>query len=109
MSDLKNALKSPRFKWLPKHLNHITENIVFKKRNISFLAINALFRQQRTYQIEKDKSGFIGSYTIRDLVLFQPNDRLRTKEEWLEVAFYIDSHDNIIVTTAYSENDTTQS
>jgi hypothetical protein len=105
MSDLVKVLKSPRFRWLPKHLNHIAENIVFRKRNISFLAINALFRQQTTYQIEQDKGGFIGSYTVRDYVALQPNDRLRTKEEWLEVAFYIDSHGNIIVTTAYSEND----
>ena len=28
--------------------------------------------------------------------------------EWLEAAFYFDSHGNIIVTTAYSENDTTE-
>jgi hypothetical protein len=106
MSDFKRALKSPTFRWLPKHLNHIAENIVFRKRNISFLSINALFRQQLTYHIEKDKGGFTGSYTVRDFVPLQPNDNLRTKEEWLEVAFYIDSLENIIVTTAYSENDT---
>jgi hypothetical protein len=51
--DLNKILKSPKFRWLPKHLNHIGE--------------------------------------------------------WLEVAFYIDSHDNIIVITAYSENDTIKS
>ena len=96
MSDLMRILKSPKFRWLPKHLNHIAENIVFQKRNISFLAINALFRQQSTYQIEQDKGDFIGSYTVRDYVTLQPNDKLRTKEEWLEVAFYIDSHDNIL-------------
>jgi hypothetical protein len=109
MSDLTRVLKSPKFRWLPKHLNHIAENIVFKRRNISFLAINALFKQQKTYEIEKDKGGFIGSYTVRDFVVSQPNDQLRTREEWLEVAFYINSHGNVIVTTAYSENDAHQS
>ena len=108
MKDLDNVLKSLKFRWLPKHLNHIAENIVFKKRNVSFLAINALFRQKDTCYIEKDKNGFRGSYTIRDFVELQPKDMLRTKAEWLEVAFYLDSHDNIIVTTAYSENDTTE-
>jgi len=38
--DLKLALKQPTFRWIPKHLNHIAENIAIKKRNISFLAIN---------------------------------------------------------------------
>ena len=46
MKELENALKQPHFRWLPKFLNHIAENIVIKKRNISFLAINALFRQK---------------------------------------------------------------
>jgi len=36
MSDINIAIKQLNFKWLPKHLNHIAENIVFKKRNISF-------------------------------------------------------------------------
>ena len=27
------------FRWLPKFMNHIAENIVFKKRNISFFSI----------------------------------------------------------------------
>jgi hypothetical protein len=34
--ELNIAIKKLQFKWLPKHLNHIAENIVFKKRNISF-------------------------------------------------------------------------
>lgn len=107
MGDIKKALKVPTFRWLPKHLNHIVENIVFKERNISFLAINALFRQQSTYEIEKDKGGFSDSFTVKDFVDLQPNDRLRIKAEWLEAAFYLDLHNNIIVTTAYSENDAT--
>jgi len=32
--DLKLALKQPIFRWLPKHLNHIAENTVIRKRNI---------------------------------------------------------------------------
>jgi hypothetical protein len=36
MKDLDYALTQKNFKWLPKHLNHIAENIVFKNRNISF-------------------------------------------------------------------------
>jgi hypothetical protein len=36
MSDLKIALKQINFKWLPKHLNHIAENIIFKQRNVFF-------------------------------------------------------------------------
>ena len=46
-----NIPKNPNFRWLPKHLHHITENIVFKNRNISFLAINALFRQTKTHTV----------------------------------------------------------
>ena len=45
MNELEKAFKQIHFKWLPKFLNHIAENIVIKKLNISFLAINALFRQ----------------------------------------------------------------
>ena len=44
MKELKDILKQINFRWLPKHINHIAEHIVFDKRNISFLAINALFR-----------------------------------------------------------------
>ena len=106
MNDLDNVLKLLKFRWLPKHLNHIAENIVFKKRNVSFLAINALFRQKETHKVEKSKTGFTNSYLVRDFVELQPKDMLRTRAEWLEAAFYFDSHGNIIVTTAYSENDT---
>jgi len=35
MAEIKSALKQPNIKWFAKHLNHIAENIVFKKRNIS--------------------------------------------------------------------------
>jgi len=71
---VKLALKQLNFRWKAKHLNHIVENIVFKKRNISFLAINALFRQK--------------SAKIED-----------------SITFSLDRHYNIIVSTAYSEND----
>jgi len=71
------ALKQLNFRWKAKHLNHIVENIVFKKRNISFLAIN---------------------------VPVQKNDNLRMVEGFLSVAFYLDRHHNIIVLTAYTKS-----
>ena len=98
------ALNNPQFKWLPKHLQHITENIVFKQRNISFLAINALFRQKKTYNItvsNKENNHFV----VEDFVDIQKNDRLRRQAEKLTAIFYIDNQDNIIVVTAFSEND----
>jgi hypothetical protein len=104
MKNLTLALKTPQLRWLPKHLQHITENIVFKQRNISFLAINAIFRQ-KTHKItasNKEKGNFI----IEDYVALQRNDMLRRKAEILTVIFYLDKHDNIVVVTAYSENDT---
>ena len=104
MSAIKIALKNPNIKWLPKHLNHIAENIIFKKRNISFLAIHALFRQ-KNYLLEKSKPPFEESFIIKGLVPIQPNDKLRRKEENLFVAFYLDNQNNIIVITAYSESD----
>jgi hypothetical protein len=104
MQNLNRALNNPQFKWLPKHLQHITENIVFKKRNISFLAINALFRQKKSYNLivsNKENNHFI----VEDFVDIQKNDMLRTQAENLTAIFYIDNHDNIIVVTAFSEND----
>ena len=100
-----SILKTPQFKWLPKHLNHIAENIVFKKRNISFLAINAIFRQRQTCNIVASPPPFVDSYIIEDFVDLLPNDRLRKNAERLEVVFQIDKHNNIIVLTAFSEND----
>lgn len=47
MTEIEEALKRLNFKWIPKHLYHIAENILFKKRNISFLAINYLFRNKK--------------------------------------------------------------
>ena len=96
--------KNPKFHWLPKHLQHITENIVFKNRNISFLAINALFRQTRTHTILPSKLGN-DHYLIEDFVDVQINDRIRTKAEKLIVVFALDKYNNITIKTAYSEND----
>jgi len=104
MIELKETLKQINFKWLPKHINHIAEHIVFDKRNISFLAINALFRLN-DYTIEKSQKPFKESFVISGFVPVQPNDRLRNKAEILNVVFRIDEHKNIIVITAYSEND----
>lgn len=104
MSDIKNAIKQLNFKWLPKHLNHIAENIVFKKRNISFLAIYALFRQ-KDINITTSEPLFTNSYIISGVVILQTNDRLRTKEDRMSVIFRIDEHNNIIPITSYSESD----
>jgi hypothetical protein len=104
MEYLKKILKSPVFYWRPKHLQHITENIVFKQRNVSFLAINALFRQQATYRIEESEHGN-GHYIVEDFVARQKNDYLRAQPERLYAVFYIDDFGRIVVTTAYSEND----
>ena len=101
MTNLQQALKQKTFHWKPKHLNHIAENIVFKKRNVSFLAINALFRQER-FEIEIDPN-FDNSYIIVGFLPLLPNDRLRTRAEVLKVVFDIDKHFNIIPITAYSE------
>ena len=104
MSETTKIPNPPTFRWYPKHLNHIAENIVFKKRNVSFLAINALFRQKETHKIavsNKDK----GHFVAQDFVDLQPNDLLRTKAEKLYVIFYLDKLNNIVVITAYSEND----
>jgi hypothetical protein len=104
MTDLKEILKLPIFYWRPKHLQHITENIVFKQRNVSFLAINALFRQQASYHIEESEHGN-GHYIVEDFVKRQKNAYLRTQAEILYAVFYIDDFGRIVVTTAYSEND----
>lgn len=104
MNELENALKQLHFRWLPKFLNHIAENIVFKKRNISFLAINAIFRQKNML-LEKAPSPFVGSYFIKGFVPLQKNDNLRIKPEEMTVVFRLDNHQNIIVITAYSQSD----
>ncbi|MGE0087326.1 MAG: hypothetical protein AB7S75_23210 [Desulfococcaceae bacterium] len=102
--ELKLALNQPVFRWLPKHLNHIAENMVIRKRNISFLAINALFRL-KDYKVSNTAMPFTGSFVISGFVPLQPNDHLRNKAEKLSVIFRIDSHNNIIPITAYSESD----
>ena len=104
MKEIEQALKQLNYKWLPKHLNHIAENIVFKKRNISFLAINYLFRN-KNYEIFKSKQQFKDSFIISGFVPLQKNDKLRNKSERLTVIFRIDNHKNIIVITAFSETD----
>lgn len=104
MNILKEALNKLQFRWQPRHLNHIAENIVFKKRNISFLAINALFRQQK-FQVARANDHFSDSFIIRGTVPVQKNDLLRTKEDELIVVFRIDQNQNIIVITAYSKED----
>jgi mRNA-degrading endonuclease RelE of RelBE toxin-antitoxin system len=98
------ALKDLNFKWLPKHIQHIAENIVFKKRNISFLSINALFRQKNTYSTKPSELGN-DHYVIEDFVPLSPNDRLRIRAENLRAVFTLDDHNNIIVVTAISEKD----
>jgi hypothetical protein len=95
---------NPIFHWLPKHLNHITENIVFKKRNVSFLAINKVFRQPDTSTIQPSELGN-EHFEIIDFVEKQPNDLSRTRAEMLKVVFRFDNKKNIIVITAISEND----
>jgi hypothetical protein len=85
-------------------MNHIAENIVFKNRNISFLAINTLFRQRETHTVSDSKLGN-NHFIIEDYVPLQINDRLRVKAEKMTVVFELDKHNNIIVKTAYSEND----
>ncbi|MEA2041243.1 MAG: hypothetical protein U9N85_01650 [Bacteroidota bacterium] len=89
---------------MPKHLNHIAENIVFKKRNISFLAINYLFRI-KNYKIFESKEQFKDSFIITGFVPVQKNDKLINKSEHLTVIFRINKYNNIIVITAYSETD----
>lgn len=98
------AIKQKSFRWKPKHLNHIAENIVLKKRNISFLAINALFHEKK-YTIQESDFPFKNSWFIAGNPPVQKNDLLRTKNETLYVIFRLDNHNNIIVITAYSEND----
>jgi hypothetical protein len=104
MKNLQQALKQKTFRWLPKHLNHIAENIVFKKRNVSFLAINKLFRQKSVIVNPSDYP-FKDSFIIIGYLDVLPNDNLRLKGEILRVAFQIDDKCNIIPLTAYSESD----
>jgi len=77
MGDIIIAFKQLNFKWLPKHLNHIAENIVFKKRNISFLAINALFRLKEV-KINSSDTPFSNSFIISGVVPLQANDKFIT-------------------------------
>ena len=104
MIRIEQVLQQLNFKWLPKHLNHIAENIVFKKRNISFLSINYLFRN-KNYEIFESKQQFKDSFIITGFVPIQKNDNLRNKSEQLTVVFRIDNLNNIIVITAFSETD----
>lgn len=92
------------FKWLPKHINHIAENIVYKKRNVSFLSMSALFRQ-RNAEVTLSETPFANSYVLSGFVPLQQNDRLRTKAEKLSVIFRLDDQNNIIPITSYSESD----
>ena len=104
MKELASALARPTFRWRPKHLNHIAERIAIDKRNVSFLAINALFRQN-DYQVSTSTAGFEDSFVITGLVPLQRNDKLRTISERLYVVFRLDKYGNIIVITAFSESD----
>jgi hypothetical protein len=104
MKDLDYALKQKNFKWLPKHLNHIAENIVFKNRNISFLAINALFRTKDLF-VKPSAGVFTESYEAEAFLPVQRNDLLRKRAEILTVVFRLDENNNIIPITAISEND----
>jgi hypothetical protein len=103
LKHIREILRQPVFRWLPKHLNHIAENIKLKNRNISFLAINALFRSDA---YELDRSALSpDAYTIKGHVPIQKNDLLRPMDGTMTVVFYLDRHKNIIPLTAYSEND----
>ena len=104
MNEINQALKQLNFKWFPKHLNHIVENIIFNKRNISFLAINYLFREAN-YRIFKAETPFKNSFVISGYVPILKNDKIRNKAEDLSVIFRLDKYQNIIVITAFSEND----
>ena len=73
---------------------------------VSFLAINALFRLA-DYKVARSPKPFENSFVISGFVPLQANDRLRSRAEALTVIFRIDEHFNIIVITAYSENDET--
>ena len=101
---IREILRQSLFRWLPKHLNHIAENIKFEDRNVSFLAINALFRT-KDYLLAKSPPPFENHYVISGYVEVQKNDLLRTKAENLTVVFYLDKNQNIIPITAYSESD----
>jgi hypothetical protein len=92
------------FKWFPRYLNHMAENIVFKKRNISFLSINALFRSKK-YEQSPAPPPFKESFMVKGFVDIQQNDLLRQRSENLTVIFRLDEHNNIIPITAYSESD----
>jgi len=56
------------------------KTIAIKKRNISFLAINALFRLKYYKVLNVDRQ-FTGSFIINGYVPLQPNDQLRKKAE----------------------------
>ena len=104
LQKVREILKQPNFRWLPKHLNHIAESIKFKNRNVSFLAINAIFRSDN-FRLFKAPAPFESHFTINAFMPILPNDLLRTKAENLTVVFYLDKNQNIIPITAYSESD----
>jgi hypothetical protein len=78
MKDPTRYLRMLNFKWLPKHIQHITEHIVFDKRNISFLAINALFRQYKTHKIKPSEFGN-DNFMVKDFV---PLQKMIEQELW---------------------------
>ena len=104
MENLDIALSQLTFRWLPRHLNHIAENIVFKKRNTSFLSINALFRSDN-YKEGPAPPPFKDSFMLNGFIEVQKNDLLRTRAESMTVIFRLDKNNNIIPITAYSESD----
>ena len=104
MSETSKIPNPPTFRWFPKHLNHIAENIVFKQRNVSFLAINQIFRQPETYKVKPSSFGN-GHFEVIDFVPTLKNDLLRIRAEELKVIYRFDEQNNIIVVTAISEND----
>jgi hypothetical protein len=104
LESIKAILRQPTFRWLPKHLNHLAEHIKFDNRNISFLAINALFRSD-DYHLERSIAPFENHYLISGYVAVQKKDLLRTRAEFLTVIFYLDKHHNIVPVTAYSQSD----
>ncbi len=50
--DLKLALKQSIFRWLPKHLNHIAENIVIKKKKYFIFIYKRFVQTERLQGIE---------------------------------------------------------
>ena len=57
------------------------------------------------YTVESSGFPFKDSWIIEGNPALQKNDKLRITEELLSVIFQLDRHNNIIIITAYSEND----